>query len=508
MSNAAAGAGRGLALITLAKLYFILTGFVVQVGLPRLLGSPTAFGQYSLVMSIASVVNNVLIAATVQSVSKRVSEDEQLAPARLRQGLILQLGVGLALTLGLMALAPTLARFAYDEELTKLLRIAAVVPLCYALYAALVGSLNGRRMFLPQAGLDMTFSTVRAFGMLGAAALGFGAAGAISGFALGALTILLVALAVVGVGKPGPKLPLRTWFGFLLPIVLFQTMLNGTLLLDVWVLNNTVAELGVELGLDVSEAAQRANAYVGLYKAGQNFAFVPYQVILAVTFVVFPLVSRATALGDLEGARGHVRSALRFSAIVLFALAAPISGSAEALIRLAYGAKFLAGAETLRVLVFGEVGLALFVIIATILSGASRPTASAWAGLVSLVVVLVANRMLVRATGLHDGLLSAAALATSLGPLAALVLSSLLLRAVLGVFPPLLTLARCIAAAALGVYVSRLVPQQTAWMAPLALSAGGLAYLAALFVLRELTRADLDELRSQLQAKRGKARPA
>src|SRR4051812_37908248 len=94
LMSSAAGTGRGLALITLAKLYFILTGFVVQVGLPRLLGSPTAFGQYSLVMSIASVINNVLIAATVQSVSKRVSEDEQLAPARLRQGLTLQLGVG------------------------------------------------------------------------------------------------------------------------------------------------------------------------------------------------------------------------------------------------------------------------------------------------------------------------------------------------------------------------------------------------------------------------------
>ena len=89
-----AGVGSGLAVITLAKLYFILTGFAVQVGLPRLLGSPEAFGQYSLAMSIANVVDNVLIAATVQSLSKRVSENEALAPARLRQGLRVQLGIG------------------------------------------------------------------------------------------------------------------------------------------------------------------------------------------------------------------------------------------------------------------------------------------------------------------------------------------------------------------------------------------------------------------------------
>jgi stage V sporulation protein B len=499
LMSASAGTGRGLALITLAKLYFILTGFVVQVGLPRLLGSPTAFGQYSLVMSIASVLNNVLIAATVQSVSKRVSEDEALAPARLRQGLVLQLGIGVSIALGLFVAAPFLARIAYDDELTKLLRIAAIVPLCYAVYAALVGSINGRRMFLHQAGLDITFSTVRTVAILGAAALGFGAAGAISGFAFGALTILLVALGLVGIGRSGDKLPLRTWFSFLLPIVLFQTMLNGTLLLDVWVLNNTVAELAIELGMSAAEASERASTYVGLYKAGQNFAFVPYQIILAVTFVVFPLVSRATASGDMASARVHIDSALRFSAIVLFALAAPISGAADALIRLAYGQTFLAGAETLRVLVFGEVGLALFVIIATILSGGGRPAASAWSGLVGLVIVIVANRALVRMVGLTEGVLSVAALATSLGPLAALIVSSLALRAALGVWPPVFTFARCALAAVAGYQAAHAVPQQSAWMAPLAMSAGGLAYLAALFVLRELKRSDVESLFRALQ---------
>ncbi len=141
-----AGTGRGLAFITAAKLYFILSGFIVQLGLPRLLGSPEAFGQYSLAMSIVSVVNNVLIAATVQSVSKRVSEDENLAGARLRQALLLQLGVGVTLAGTLFFAAPWLAGVAYDSELVLLLKIASLVPLCYALYATMVGGLNGRRL--------------------------------------------------------------------------------------------------------------------------------------------------------------------------------------------------------------------------------------------------------------------------------------------------------------------------------------------------------------------------
>ncbi len=501
------GSGRGLVFITGAKLYFIASGFLVQLGLPRLLGSPEVFGQYSLAMSIVSVVNNVLIAATVQSVSKRVSEDPALAGPRLRQGLKLQLAVGVLIAGSLFAVAPFLARFAYDEQLGKLLRIAALVPLCYAIYAALVGSLNGRQLFQRQAALDATFSTVRTVGILGAAALGLGAVGALSGFAIAAGVILAVALVVVGTGSSGPRLPLKTWFAFLLPIVAFQSTLNGTLLLDVWVLKNTAAELGLAAGLPLAEAADQASRYVGFYRAGQTFALVPYQIILSVTFIVFPLVSRATAQGDHTAARAHVIQALRFSLLVLFGLAAPIGGAAESLIRLAYGPKFLAGAGALSVLVFGQVCLAMFVIVATILSGAGRPGTPAWISLVALTIVLVANRTLVTWVGLGENTLRTAAFATTLGPAVALALSTFALRSTFGLMLPMATLLRGAISAAVGFYVARLVPQHSLLLAPVAMSAGGLAYVAVLFVTRELKPSDVKSALSSLRNRKAVAAP-
>jgi stage V sporulation protein B len=497
-----AGVGSGLAVITLAKVYFIFTGFAVQVGLPRLLGSPEAFGQYSLAMSVANVVNNVLIASTVQSLSKRVSENEALAGARLRQGLRVQLGIGLSICLCLVAGAPWMARIAYDPELTSMLRVAALVPLCYALYAALVGSLNGRRLFPTQAKLDMTFSSVRTLGILGAAGLGYGAIGALSGFAGAALVILLIALLLVGTGAPGERLPLKTWFAFLVPIALFQLMLNGMLLLDVWVLKNTTAELALETGAALKHATDQASALVGYYRAAQNFALVPYQVILSVTFVVFPLVSRATAAGDMASAKQHIRGALRFSILALFAMAAPLGGAAQALIRLAYGATFLPGANTLSVLVFGQLSLALFVILATILSGAGRPGLSAGIGAVALLVMFAANRTLVRLVGIGDATLSTAALATSLGPLLALTCSALAVRRLFGVTLPLATLLRCALAGGAACLLGRLVPQQHALLAPLAMAAAALAYVVLLVATGELTRADLDQARAALRRRR------
>jgi stage V sporulation protein B len=497
-----AGVSSGIAFITIAKVYFIVTAFAVQVGLPRLLGSPEAFGQYSLAMSIANVVDNVLIAATVQSLSKRVSENEALAAVRLRQGLRIQLVIGVVISLALMAISPLLARVGYDSELTPMLQIAALVPLCYALYAALVGSLNGRRQFRAQATLDVTFSSVRSVSILGAAVLGYGALGALCGFAGAALVILLIALFKVGTGEKGERLPLRTWFGFLLPIALFQLMLNGMLLLDVWVLKPTTAALALEQGQKLADAASHASALVGYYRAAQTFALVPYQLILSVTFVMFPLISRATAAGDLKATREHTSAALRFSLIALFGMACPLAGGAEALIRLAFGAKFLQGTTPLAVLVFGQLSLALFVIIATVLSGAGRPGVTAKIGGFALGVMFLANWSLVRAVGLGEYTLSAAALATSLGSLVALVLASIALKRAFDVSLPLPTLLRCALAAAVGFLVARLIPQHHALLAPPALLAAGVAYLAALLVTGELKRDDLSRALSALRRRK------
>ena len=73
-----------------AKAYFILTSYAVQLLLPRIFGEAKEFGLYSATMSGVAILTNVLIVATIQSVSKFVSEDESRADIALRQGLRIQ----------------------------------------------------------------------------------------------------------------------------------------------------------------------------------------------------------------------------------------------------------------------------------------------------------------------------------------------------------------------------------------------------------------------------------
>jgi len=481
-----------------AKGYFILTSYAVQLLLPRIFGEAKEFGLYSATMSGVAILTNVLIVATMQSVSKFTSEDESRAEVALRQGLRIQALVGGVLALALFVLAPALARVLLDGQLTPLLRVASVVVFAYSLYAAAVGSLNGRHLFAKQARLDLAFSTLRTTGILGGAALGLGAIGAVAGFATAATTIVTISLIWIGLGKPGApgeKIKRRRWLGFMAPIWTYQICLNGILLIDLQVLKRTATEIALT-GADTAQAAvDLANQYVAYYRAAQTFAFVPYQLIISMTFIVFPMISRATSIGNRDAAQSTIQHAMRLSLLLLLLVAAPTSGAAEGVMRIAYPGEYLVGASALAILIFGVAAFALFAVAATAISGAGKPSVAALIAGVSLVTVIVANRALLMRAGLGERTLEAAATGTSIGMCVALILSAWVLYRQFGVFIPMLTWARATLAAFAGFAAARAVPHDSIVLAVLALAVGFVASLAVLVVTRELGADDWQALR-------------
>ena len=478
-----------------AKVYFIVTSYAVQLLLPRIFGEAKEFGLYSATMSGVAILTNVLIVATIQSVSKFVSEDEARAAVTLRQGLRVQTLVGGTLALGLFVFAPVIAGLLLDHQLTRLIRVASVVVFAYALYAAIVGSLNGRHLFAQQARLDATFSTLRTVGILVGAGLGFGAIGAVAGFATAAATILSISLIWIGLGKHGKPIPLRRWIGFMAPIWTYQICLNGILMIDLQVLKRTATELAF-VGTTTGQAAvDLANQYVGYYRAAQTFAFVPYQLIISMTFVVFPMISKATSIGNEEAARLTIQHAMRLSLLLLLLVAAPTSGAANGVMRLAYPVDYLAGAPALMILVFGVAAFALFAVAATAISGAGKPSLAAAIAATSLLTVMVANRILVMQAGLGEQTLEAAATGTAIGMGLALVLSGWVVYRSFGVFVPAQTWVRAALAAGAGYAAAAAVPHDSRVLALVALAAGFVSAVAVLLVTRELTRDDWQALR-------------
>ena len=96
------GAGRGVLYIAFAKFYFMFAGLVIQFRLPAVL-SRAAFGSYSLVANIASLVNNVLVTGTIQTVSRFAAQEPGKARRVQQAGLRMHVRLGLVIAVGFIA---------------------------------------------------------------------------------------------------------------------------------------------------------------------------------------------------------------------------------------------------------------------------------------------------------------------------------------------------------------------------------------------------------------------
>lgn len=486
---------RGVAVIAVAKAWFLLTGFAQPLVLTRLLLGE-GYGLYGVVLNVISILNNVVVAGSIQAMSHAVTDGGVTA---LRKGLLIHAALGLTLAGALLAGADLLgAGVLHDPRLPSLLRIGAVIVADYSVYAALVGALNGRRRFRAQAGLDITFATLRTSLVLGLASTQLRVTGAIAGFAIASFIILLVALALhrdelraPAEARVSTAVFARSYARFFAPVLVYQFALNLVLQADLLVMK---AVLSRREGVD--EAA--INTLAGVYKAVQNFAFLPYQLLLAVTFVVFPVVSKSTLEGDREATAGFVQGAMRFSAIGLGAMLAVLGGMPRGVLQLAYRPPFDQGAPVLRWLSLAQGAFALSVIGTTIVLAAGR-TAAATALMATMLAAVFVGNVVGLVTSPSDlTALTHTALGTLFGCVVGLVLVGAYVRRTFGAFLSIATAARvtgcAVGAAAVGAWVPW--PGKVGTLLGAAVIA--LVYVGLLVVTGELRSAELARIRRVL----------
>ena len=490
-------AGRGAVFITGAKAYFMVAGAVIEFSLPSLLDAAT-FGAYAVVVSTISPINNVLVTGTIQAVSRLVARARDRARAIQRAGFAMHARIGVPLAVLFAAAAPLFARFFHDTSKSGPLALAAAICGGYAIYAVFVGTANGMRWFHKQAALDVTMATLRAGGIVGLAAAGFGVWGAISGWVAAVAAILVVSSFMVGTpgrtpGEPQPLGPLVRYFAF---FSVYLVVFNYVMFADQMLLKRLSAEWFLASGLGVEEAATAADIQVGRYRAVQNLARLSYQAIIAVTFVVFPLVSRVTFEGDRDAARGYVRTANRYVLIVAAGIAAVFAANPHAMLDLPYAVEYAdQGADALVALAAGNVFFALVAVAGTILNAAGRTTGAIVVAAVTLGVAVVGNWLVIPRVAPGPTMLLACALATGGAMLVGAGVGGWMLRRELGGFVPGLTAVRTALAAAGAVGAGRLV-DTAGPAATLAEAAGvGVVFLLILLVTREIRGRDLRAVR-------------
>jgi stage V sporulation protein B len=494
----ARSAGRGGLAVAGAKLYFILLGLAQQIALPRVLGLD-GYGALSRVLSIASITYNPITSMSIQAVSRTVVQapPEEL-PFAIRKVLTWHALFGALVALVFFLLAPTIAGLAGAGHVELPLRILSGVLLIYSLYTPLIGIANGQKRFVVQAGFDVTSATLRTLGLVAGAfvarrAFGNGPAGSAVGFILSSCVVLLIAAAVVGTGRSGPaRLSARQYFGLAVPLLFGQALLNLLFQADLTLLGRFASEAARASGAPLS----RADALVGAYRATQLFSFLPYQILIAITFILFPMLAAAAQVKDTAAIARYVRTGMRLALLIAGAMVSVTVGLAPRLLALLFGAEAAQlGGRALSLLALGFGAFAIFGILTTVLNSLGRERQSAW--VTALALLVVAGLCFGRARGapLSEQLLWLTAQATSIGLFGATLVAAALVYRAAGALVSPLTLLRAGLALGVSVFVARVVFPDGKLMTLLAAAITPCVYAGVLLLTRELGAQDLAVVR-------------
>jgi stage V sporulation protein B len=512
----ATGAGRGVLYIAFAKFYFMFAGMVVQFRLPAIL-TRSAFGSYTILASVTSFVNNVIVTGTIQAVSRFSAQNPGKERAVQHAGLRMHVRLGLPVAVAFIAAAPLVSHFLLlDDSKTAPLMLAGLIVGGNAFYAVFVGTANGMHQFHKQAGLDITFATIRSIGLLGMAMAGLGVIGVIGGWAA-AVGIILCA-SVVWVGMPKQrgveKLPVRPLLQYFASVALYLTLFNALMFADGILIKRITTvyfqdhaqELAASLGnmpwavnvtgyrADPSVLADVQNAY---YAAVQNIARLSYQAIIAVTFVVFPLVSRSTFSEDTETTKRYIRVTARYSLIFAMAIAVVMAANPADVLGLIYAPDYVEmGTSAVLPLAFGNVAFSVIAINGTILNSAGYTRAAIVIAATTLALAIVGNAIAIP-MAVDDGLvLPVAATVTAGAMLFGALASGALLYKKLGAFIPFASVVRIAIATGVALVVGRFLPLHGKLMTLVEACVVGVTFLVTLVATRELGKRDLEAIKA------------
>ena len=519
----ATGAGRGVLYIAFAKFYFMFAGLLIQVRLPAILSRAT-FGAYTLVSNIASLVNNVLVTGTIQAVSRFAAQQPDKARAVQHAGLRMHVRRGLPIAVGFVATAPLVAWLLHDASKTAPLMLAGLIVGGYSFYAVFIGTANGLHQFHKQAGLDVTFATLRVAGLIGMAMAGFGVVGVIGGWVAAVGVILCAAIVWIGLpGKPAETLPVRPMLKYFVGVAVYLVLFNALMFVDSILIKRLTTEYYAAHATDLATATERilpwavktvgyhadpsvlADVQNAYYGAVQNLARLSYQAIIAATFVVFPLVSRSTFTEDKATTRRYVEVTTRYSLMFAMAIAVVMAANPVDFLGLVYAEDYARlGGPALALLALGNVAFSVFAIAGTILNGAGRTRDAILTAAITLAIATVGNYIAIPMAAETGDVLEVAAGVTTGAMVIGAVLSAIALKRALGAILPLASLVRIGLATAIAILVGRVLPFHGKLMTLVEAVLVGLTFLAVLIASRELGKRDLQAIR----AVRSKRAPA
>ena len=116
---------QGTIYLSLAQASFVLSGYALHIGLGRLLG-PAEYGIYSIIISIATMLNLILSIGLSQAVSKYVSENENDSLSILKSSLCISIIIGCIASFIIVIQARNISILLNDDSFAPYIQLLAL----------------------------------------------------------------------------------------------------------------------------------------------------------------------------------------------------------------------------------------------------------------------------------------------------------------------------------------------------------------------------------------------
>lgn len=488
---------RGGLVLMLAKAVHTLASFGLYFALAPLLalsqgeGAVAAFGVWGTTLLIANPLNMTFAQGTLQLVSRTVASRADAPRAAFaacaRRQVPLILGAAVAYQLAVPAIA---THYLQDPSYEAPLRVGGLIFPAYGLRALYQGWCNGVQDFRRQSWLDMGTSILRMVAVLGVVAAGASALGALGAFVAAALALLVVAWLWIRPGPPEDGAALAA------PGLLrFQLLVMAVTLATFFLMSQDQVAVKAHAHPDPAVTDRLAGYFTGCLKIAQ----IPWAIVSALVWVLFPLVAERSGRGDGAGQAAVLREGFRLVLLLLVPVAAGLSATAAPTYALVFPTQVRDALEVhgddlalvsgpLAVMAWSYLVYGLLIVSTMLLTAEGRAgTALAVTG-TTLVLAHLATTAGVQRFG-PAGAAAGAGLAWTLG----LVGAQLALARRHGNVLPLASVLRLGAAGALVWWLARLVPGEGPTL--LARDAvAAVAYLAAVLLSGERRPAELGRL--------------
>lgn len=466
--------GKGTLHQMIARVSFIVSGYVINISMVYLLGSPAAYGLLGIMINVTNIARAVLAAGLPQATSKFIAgNDDEMTYPILRTSMKLQWIIAAGVVTVFCLGAPLWANMLNDATLVTYFWVAApLIPLMGA-FQVLQSYFNGTHRFVTQSWLNILYSVSRVLFAIALVLMGTAVYGVLIGFALSLAVSAAVSWHYVrprtGIANPQS----RALLAFAAPLMVLAVCQAFLVNLDL---------LQIKTYFPASDD-------VGFYSGMASLSRTPFFLFTAFSVTLLPVVTSALRnRGRAEAGRVIARST-SFLVITALPVVAIVAAVPSELLDFVFPAAYTVAAGALVLATVAQTLLAIIASFTAAITANGRPYVAMLVWLVCIPAQLVAGALLIPAGGMMG-----TATASLVAACAGLLASGVMVRHYYGrLIDPVPVLKA--SGAALVVYLLLSIPETyTMVLLPFACIAGLAGYSGLVLVTGAVKRAEVASL--------------